>query len=352
MYAVPLSKIFTKLFIFCRKACKFPGTGSKLFFLCVLFAFNVSLAQIISTGLNESKSLVIVYNADFIKANKIKYINKHISDKPDNEVITDKGLIEHAEFDKEGRMISSYTTTIKKTTVKEIPSYTYNRHGQKIPYNKIEYSYLYDSTFAFYKYDSLGRIVIRRNSIIGREVFKSYYYEYDDKGNVKKEVVLRELNNAENAQNFNPGIQTVLSLESFSYEGIGPGQVRKTFFNDEGRIYKTGIVYRDKKGHISEEAFDFTVTWIKEHNFYLYNDKDLLIQKKLSSNEGLSENESYQYESNGNGILTGLTLFRDNIKINEISYLYDKTNQFLQSEVNRDFRKSTIGITRYEYVFF
>lgn len=321
-------------------------------FCCIsslLLIFISSQAQIISPVLNEAKSLVISFNAPFIKANKIKSITKHISSKPDNQMIIDKGLMEYYEFDTAGNLIYSFTTAIKATTENEVLDYTYTRKGKRVPFYKTEYSYLYDTTFVFYTYDNKNRMTIKRNSIIGREVFRSHYYEYNDSGVVKKETVIREVNSAENIRDFKTGMQTVLSIEGFTYEKIAPGQTKKKFLNDEGRVYKEGVVYSNDKGQVTEEAFDFVVTWIKERNTYKYNPKGYLLDKKLSSNDGYSSHESFEYDPGEADTFNGIHLFKDGVKTKDISYIYDKTTRFLESDVSRDHKNASIAIARYVY---
>jgi hypothetical protein len=316
-----------------------------LFFLCP------SKAQIISTGINESKAFVISFNPSFIKDHKIRSITKHIANKPDNQMIIDRGLMEYYEFDKQGNQIYNFSTEIKSASETEVLDYTYNKKGKRIPFYKTEYSYLYDTTFTYCVYDTNNRLIIKRNSIIGREVFKSYFYEYDDNGCIKKESVIREVNAAENIRDFKTGMQTVLSVEGFTYESIAPGQVRKKVLNDEGRVYKQGIVYTDDKGHVTEEAFDYVVTWIKERNLYKYNSKGLLIEKKLSSNDGFSSNETYEHDPGETDVVNGIHFFKEGAKTKDISYIYDK-RKFLDSEISRDHKSLSIGIGRYDYSYY
>ena len=330
----------------------FPNNSVFFLLALTLLIFQTGKAQIITTGLNETKAFVVNFNPAFIKAKNIKSITKHITNKPDNHVIVDKGLIEYYEFNKAGLLVSTYTTEIKSSTSTEVMSYTLGQHGRRIPYYKTEYSYLYDTTFVFYTYDSLNRMTIKRTSIIGREVFKSHYFEYDPFGNFKKETVIREVNSAENIRDFKPGMQTVLSVESFTYETLIPGQIRKKFLNDEGRVYKEGIIHSDEKGRVTEESFDFSVTWIKERNNYQYNDKGLLSEKKMTSNDGFLSQESYEYGFDATGLLQDLQIFKSGVKINNISFVYSKENNQIESEVNRDDKNASIGIVKYEYGFY
>lgn len=305
----------------------------------------------ISAGLNESRALVIKFNPTFIKENRIKSITKHISNKADNQIIVDRGLLEQYEFNSSGNLVYSFSTEIKKVSSSEVLDYAYSKKGKRVPYYKNEYSYLYDTTFTYYFYDANNRLSIKRSSIIGREVFKSNYYEYDSVGNIKKETVIREVNAADDVQDFKTGMQTVVSMETYGYEKIAPGQLRKKFFNDEGRIYKTGIIYSDSAKHITEEAFDFVVTWIKERNNYKYNSKGLLIDKKLMSNDGFLSQESYEYDASSTEPFSGMHIFKDGIKTMDISYIFNKENRCIESEVSRDHKNASIGIVKYEYTF-
>jgi len=339
-----------KRFTFFSGACSFPLWANQPTRKKNINTFLISFAALFISAIISAQAPSPTPSE--IKTHHVKTIDKHISDKPDNQFITDKGLFEHNEYDSEGRLISTYITEIKSSIEKEVPAYSIGKRGARIPYTKVEHSYLYDTVFTFYSYDNQNRVTIKRSSVIGREIFKSNYYEYDEKGNVKKETVIREVNAAEHMPEFKAGMQTVLSLESFSYELLVPGQVKKKFFNDEGRVYKEGIIHYNEKNQVIEETFDFSVTWIKERNNYKYTDKGLLSDKRMTSNEGYSVWDSYEYEFDNAGTLTGLHIFSDGIKTNDIGYLYDKNTGLLQSEVNRDFKKSSIRIVRYDYGFY
>ena len=267
-------------------------------------------------------------------------------------MIVDKGLMEYYEFDSAGNLSFNFSTEIKSTNEVEVLDYRSGKEGKRIPFYKTEYSYLYDTTFVFYTYDNKNRMTIKRNSIIGREVFRSYYYEYNDSGQVKKETVIREVNAAENIRDFKSGMQTVLSLEGFVYERLTTGQLKKKFLNDEGRVYKEGLVYVNEKGQVTEEAFDFVVTWIKERNTYKYNPNGFIIEKKLSNNDGFLSNESYEYDPGEHDAFNGIHLFKDGIKTKDISYIYDKSSKLIESEVSRDHKNASIGIVKYDYVYY
>lgn len=266
-------------------------------------------------------------------------------------MIIDRGLMEYFEFDANGNILYSFSTEIKSTTETEVLDYTVNHRGKRIPYYKTEYSYLYDTTFTYFTYDTNNRIIIRRSSIIGREVFKSYYYEYDESGRLKKETVIREVNAAENIREFKAGMQTVISVEGFSYQAVTPGQMKKKFLNDEGRVYKEGLITYNEGGKIIEEAFDFVVTWVKERNTYKYNSKGLLVEKKLTSNDGFSSNERYEYDPGTSDEINGIHFFKDDMKVSDLSFIYAK-ERLLDSEISRDHKNLSIAIGRYDYVFY
>lgn len=318
--------------------------------LCIaLLFFSLFLkAQIITTGLNELNAFTISFNPDFVKKSKIKSITKQISNKADNEMIVDKGLTEYYEFDTQGFVKYSFVTAVKAINTNNEVEGTPTKKGTR-PYFKTEYNYLYDTVFTFNTYDDKHRLIIKRNSIIGREVFRSHYYEYDSLGNIKRETVIREVNDAENIRDFKAGMQTVLSSESFLYEKNAKGQLKKKFLNDEGRVYKEGMIYFDEKGNPTEESFAFVVTWIKERNTYKYNSKGWLIEKKLTSNDGYLSHEACEYDFNEKDMISGMHLFKSGIKTKDISYIYNKDTKFLESEVSRNYKTASIDIVKYIY---
>ena len=142
-----------------------------------------------------------------------------------------------------------------------------------------------DTIFVNVYYDAQDRIVSKR--LKTGDFYMGYYYEYNDKQQIKKEVHFRETNINENKKLFTLGVQTLQSSETFLYTPLTPKQIKKSCLNDVGREYKNAIM---------------------------------------------------NYDARGNQ--------------NEISYLYDSGTTLIKSQINRDFKNSSIGIIKYFYTFY
>src|SRR6266576_3198635 len=91
--------------------------------LCLLPTYFLH-AQIITPS---SSGIILpepVFNKAFIKNNKIKSVRANVVDKPDGEIIRDKGLAENFLFDTSGNLVRHYyneITSLAKTEI-EIPA--------------------------------------------------------------------------------------------------------------------------------------------------------------------------------------------------------------------------------------
>lgn len=323
------------------------GYLNKTAFLLFIITQTTIVAQV-SPPLDPSSAFI---NKELIKKNRIKMLVRNISDKPDNKAIEDKGLVEVYKFDINGQLLSSYSTEIKSAEAAEINGYTTNRKGKRIPYTKIEKRYLYDTTFTFYGYNENNSVKYIRQSIIGRDVFKTKYFEYDSRGSITKETVVREVNVAEDVTDFKMGMQTILSTESYSYEVVSSTQLKKKFLNDENRPYKEGIIYLDAQKNVVEEKYRFIISSIQEQTLYKYNTEGKLIETNYFDNNGGEQRSSVQYDYTKDGLINAKTLFKETTKTNYINFLYDSSSKLLQSEVNRDYKNASIGIVKYSYYY-
>ena len=83
-----------------------------IFFLVALLCPALSFAQAIELRPLDNLPAETNFNPAYIIANKIKTITISIANKPDNQVIDDKGLVQHYTFDTLGRVTESYYTII------------------------------------------------------------------------------------------------------------------------------------------------------------------------------------------------------------------------------------------------
>src|SRR5438045_2032421 len=87
----------------------------RVLILALIFSFYFSLyisAQLIETKITEPSTTDLKFNPALIKASKIKMITLNISNKPDLQMIDDKGLVQCYEFDSTGLLKRFYSTSI------------------------------------------------------------------------------------------------------------------------------------------------------------------------------------------------------------------------------------------------
>jgi hypothetical protein len=292
------------------------------------------------------------FNAEFIQKNKIKTIFISVVDKPDGAVIIDKGESKGYEFDEKGYVIRYFYTVLNKTQAEEIEIPALKKRGRVIrpARTRTVTSYLNDTIFVNVFYDSQKRITAKR--VRNGDYYDAYYYEYNEKGQVRKELHCKETNISENKRTFVLGVQTLLSAETFEYTVLTPTQIKKSCLNDEGREYKKGIINYDLKGNKLSENYEFIVSWMRQETSWQYDEGGKLIKKNYVSNEGGEVNESSIFEYSKNSVLTSELKFKNNVLTEEINYLFDDSTTLIKSEVNRDHKNTSIGIVKYAYTFY
>ena len=309
-----------------------------------------SLSQVIELRPLENLPAEPSFNPAHIIGSGIRSLTLHLSNKPDNQVIDDKGLVQHYEFDTLGRVSQLYYTLISGTTTREVEVPPLYRKGRVIRkgYTRYEKSYAFDTVTTNFYYDGKSRLAIKRT--FTNDVYNAIYYTYDDPGNIIKEVRCKETNTG-TRNDFRLGVQTVTSLETFEYEKTSEVQLKKKCLNDEGRIYKNVIINYDSKGNKIDEYSEYVVTWMNASNTWKYDDKGRVTKKTYSSNSTGDIKQSWAYEYDAAGNLVAEKRFRNDAQTNEISYLYDEKGTLLKSQVNRDFPQKSIGIIKYSYTY-
>lgn len=320
-----------------------------LFFLFIHFN---SLAQLISTKPVEINVGPTNFNPAVIKSNKIKKIYVVMVDKPDGQMIIDKGASQGYEFDSLGRVSRYYYTILHSAERQEVDVPAIKRKGRIIQAatTRTVTKYFNDTIFANVFYDNQNRVISKR--VRTGDYYDAYYYEYNEQGRIKKEMHFKETNISENKNEFKLGVQSILSTESYEYIALTPTQIRKKCLNDEGREFKKAIINYDSYGNKLSESYEFIVSWMRQENNYQYDASGKLIEQTYISNESgeLKEYTAYQYGPSG--VLLEEKKFKNDVLLNEISYLYDETNNLLKSKINRDHKNTSIGIVKLGYTFY
>ncbi len=300
------------------------------------------------------------FSRSFIRQHKIKTITASVVDKPDGEIIRDKGLAQVYAFDSLGNLTRHYfneITSLEKTET-EIPAVYRKGRVVKKSYTKVDFQYQYDTLGTEYFYTSTGYLIMKRVCI--GDFFHSTYYEYFGDGLVSRQTLCKETNIAKPGDPFKLGVQTILSEEKFEYEQMTPTQVKKKFLNDEGKAYKQGIL-NFQNGKPMEESYQFVVGFIRSGVTYTYDKQGRLTEKLTTDNSSgiTTEKVTYEYDEIGN--VKAERKFKNGTQTNEIIYLYEapasllpdgKGNMLLTSQANREIQKASIKIITYEYTFY
>lgn len=294
----------------------------------------------------------INFNPEYIRQNKVKTITLDIVDKPDGAVIIDKNATQGYEFDSIGRLVRYYYTILSKTESQEMVVPPIIKRGKVIRAGntKTITQFVNDTIFVNVFYDDQNQVISKR--VKTGDFYGAYYYEYNDKHQLKKAIHFKETNVSENKREFKLGVQSVLSSERFEYTILTPSQLKKSCLNDEGREYKKAIINYDPRGNKISESYEFIVSWMRQESNYVYDENNRLINKMFRSNEN-GEEKTYSLFTYGdkNTLLTEQKYKGDQLT-NEISYLYDGANVLVKSHVNRDFKNASIGIVKYSYSFY
>lgn len=293
----------------------------------------------------------LIFNANYIKANKIKTITFDIIDKKDLQVAEDKGLMNFYEFDQEGRLKRYYYTTISKIIQKEYHSGPVYRKKKKISngYSYTKNEYIYDTVSTNYFYNQQGDLILKRFN--DGNYYESYYYEYDAQHRIIRERRCKETNVSPNKYEFQLGVQNTISDESFAYQETGKNQYKKICKNDEGRVYKELIINTNEAGQITSSHEQYTVAWIVQQTHFSYNKKGQLAEAtfKGNANGDVLISHIYEYDTL-DCVYSEKQLKNDQVQF-EISYVTDTTKK-LNSYIIRNPAEKTIRIVKLLYAYY
>jgi hypothetical protein len=318
----------------------------------ICIATNLLNAQQISTIPNEIIVSPRQFNPKFIKDNKIKNILVVIVDKPDGSVIIDKGEAQGYDFNPDGLLMRYYYTLLMGSEKREEEYPALERNGKVIRAagTRMITKYLNDTVFVNLMYDSLSRIKCKR--VQAADYYDAFYYEYNSKNQLAKQTHCRETNVSENKKVFILGAQSVLSVETFTYEQLIPTQIKKINSNDEGRAFKTTIINTDSSGKVLSENSEYMISWMNRVAEYKYSDKGLLTEKRAKGNESGEQSfkSIYDYDAKGNVLIE--KKFKNEEISQEINYLLDEKTNVVKSEAIRNYNPLGVIIVKYGYSYY
>ncbi|TND08192.1 MAG: hypothetical protein FD123_2447 [Bacteroidetes bacterium] len=301
---------------------------------------------------NDLREVPIAFNPAFIFEKKISRIHVAVSLKPDNQVIQDKGLVESYAFDTLGRMTEYYRTRVKGYGMKEIQHAAVYRKGKRVrrPWVETVYQYSYDTVFVNFYYDSLDRLVVRR--LNDGDFYNAWYFKYNNENQIITQLQCRETNTELSRKNFKIGVQNILSTEQFSYEKLTPTQTKRRCLNDEGKSYKEIILNYDSAGRLVDEYSSFVVTWVKQHNTYAYDSLGRLSELVYHEYSGEETIEKSTFEYDTLGHMAMRRNYKNDTLLDEVNFLYKKTEPSVNAIVNRRKKDAMIDIQKFTYEYY
>ena len=319
-----------------------------IFFVFIPYIFCT--AQLIKNSPVQITVGTLNLNPEIIKKNKIKSIEVVITNKPDGQMIVDKGSASGYRFNNNGYITNFYYTILNTVAVvDETKSSSDNNKKRKSANTPDWISYINDTIFTEIKYDSKNRI--SEKIMKSGNTFDIYHFEYDSINRIKKETRFKQLI-LQNDSSLSLGKKDQISAETFIYQELTPTQTKKSGFNSSNKLYKKTVINYDAKKNIVSERNELIASWFRQEHFYWYNSSNQLIKKTYKSNEsGLSEWEwIYEYGKNGN--LVSEKKFKNKVLMYESNYLYDDAGLLLKSEAARDYQSHCIIISKFQYAYY
>jgi hypothetical protein len=191
-----------------------------------------------------------------------------------------------------------------------------------------------DSSFEYNYFDKKNHLITTRT--FSPNLITAVYYTYDSLGNAIKIVHAKETNAASGNDLFQLGRQDISSIELFSFEKLNDAQTRKKYLNDEGKVYKEGIIYYDKDHRITEESYQYTTTGVRMDYKYSYNFRGQLTEYSFYSDAAGEQTEKTTYTYDSSGLLSQLNYAGTHQPIREVFYFHNKQTNFLEATLSKD----------------
>lgn len=242
--------------------------------------------QMLTPGNNTDVLFPMDFNPEYLKIAGVASIYSQGSVKMENQRIEQKGMNNRFDFDTSGFLI------------REIFWYK-NLIGNS------------DTTTVNYFYNDKNLLNIRR--IKDKKGYTAYYYDYDELGRIIKKIYAAETALANTGDYFKLDRQTIIWLETYSYEKLSEKQVKRIVYNDAGKPFIEGIQYHNENDQKIEDNQSYIFTRINQNYSFVFDNMKKVTAKKFYSNAAgkLTETSIFGYDERSN-------LIHENQYINEI----------------------------------
>jgi len=292
------------------------------FFVFLFFFIPVTVvySQMLDNSAGELFSEDPKFNAQFISKNKIRSITGHYSTKADYDRIRPTNNVYYYEFNKNGQLSKDYKTHRRDTVVRS------------------------------YEYNSKGRLSVKRQS--DQFGFHSYHYQYDSLNRITKKEYRRDENSTGSKIDFKLNKSFSISTESYTYE-ISDKQVKKSYFNSLGRLYKIAFFYTDENDYLYKEESKSINGNSRSETTFVYNERGF-IKEKTSEKEltrKVTARIKFEYDKQNN--ILAQHYYRNGVYKTEFQIVYNSSNMLMSALLARDIETNVITILKFsEYSYY
>jgi hypothetical protein len=294
-----------------------------LFFLCFVFVFSNAKAQhgtlLDNSGPDEVFNRILT--PEVIIARKMQRITVKMVIKRDGRRLQETGRKRVYHFSKEGQLSWIYEIPFEGST---------------------------DSTLIFFYRNQDSTFMVKRKTEQGR--FNSTYLKLDSLQRPLKIIHCIETSENESYRDFKPANQQVLSKEQIRYTYNGPGQLRKKYLNDDGVVYKEGILYSTLHKPDKEEI-SFVATGTRVVHSYNYDAKGNLSAYNYFTDAmgAYTETLQFTYENNR---LSGQKFLKNNLPQEERFFFYNNISGLPESMLVRKTSQYDLVFYNFTYEFY
>ncbi|MCO6500367.1 MAG: hypothetical protein J5I47_08335 [Vicingus serpentipes] len=207
-----------------------------------------------------------------------------------------------------------------------------------------------DTNIITYEYNDNNHLILQRKS--DNYGFYSHSYQLDSLNRIIKQTYNREENTYACKGSFMLCQRYPIASDSFSYQQIDSSQIKKIFYNNYGKPYKQQINYYDEFGYLTEEYTKFIIGNKKSKKTFEYDENGRLTNEHYTSylSQEKKITQTFEYDNLGN--VLSIKIFHDDKHITTKQFIYDQKTMLLTAQLIQDIPTEFIQIVQYQYTFF
>ena len=254
------------------------------------------------------------FNQSFIKRNKIKSVTGYYSTKADYDRIRPTNNIYVYEFNQKGQLIKDYKT------------------------------YYGDTVVRMYDYNSSNQLIMLRQS--DKFGFHAYHYSYDSLNRVISKEYRRDVNGRGSKINFTLDQSLSIYVETYKYEG-NENQLKKSFYNNLGKLYKQAFYYTDDNGYLYKEESQTINGNARSEANYTYNESGYLREKTTQQQFGGKASTRIKFDYDAQNNILAQHYYRNGVYKTEFQIVYNSATLLLSALLARDIETNVITILKF-----